>query len=524
MLLSQVNRIYVNASDFSVAERVLPAHDVLDPLVGMARLWKELIREDDHDSKQLFFSVWRLCHDVTSCLVPFDSPDLGLGSRLKNIVADASRYPSLSRQLDELKERITWLLSHPENPKGEVIFRTIDEHTVGRRSIGLVSRMSRIVTSGWQEDFARVFEEAAPGCKLIKTRRDLLDSILDVIILPGAGKLCPFRSDLYTLYRSKQLIVVRYLKERTAPPRIPKLPESTATRQSVDLPAEVIDSGSAEEDGLEDWVTNEEWELARLRAQNAGHNFGPSSFQFLVLARLVLLESGDAVYLQEDRKVIEVSPLLSDQGASLESASRIPRKLPRQLRSGDLIGLRTSGSGDYLDVVADQLLREAGKGDLRQQSTDWKKELEELLQQIGPDFVAEKMASRGSTASSANYIWHWATDDVIRPQKMETFANLIRVTSESGWLANISDLDKYINEKWLQMQELIRYQHKAGIRIRKILIKELLERLKSATSFTDDTVTLRLPDVDAGEITLFRVAGVESEASEVPYTRVNMVF
>ena len=230
------------------------------------------------------------------------------------------------------------------------------------------------------------------------------------------------------------------------------------------------------------------------------------------------------MYLQDDRKVIEVSPLLSDHGEGLESASRIPRKAPKRLRSGDLIGLRTSGSGDYLDVVADQLLREAGKGDLRQQSTDWKKDLEELLQQRGPEFVAEKLASRGSMVSFAHYIWHWATDDVIRPQKRETFANLIRVISESGGLVNIGDLDKYIERKWLQMQELIRYQHKAGLRIRRILIKELLDRLKSTTSFTDDTVTLSLPDVDAGEITLFRVAGVESEASEVPYTRINMVF
>lgn len=522
MSLAQINSVYTNACTFSIDEQVLPGHDVLDSLITLPRHWRELAESEDDDARHLFFSIWQLCRDVSSCLVPFDSPDLGLVSRQQTVAAEARRWPDKRRQLAELQKRVEWLVEHPVNPKGEFVFRLIEEEIKAGQSIGLVARMSRFLTPGWQEDFAERFDAMVHGCRLLRTRRDLLDSVLDVIILPGSGQWCPFRTDLYTLYRSSRLTVVRYSGERAPAPRLPELPQGTVTRRSGYRFEESARPKPL--DTLDDWISDEEWELARLRSQRGGDDREISDFQFLVRARLVLLETGEAVYLQDDRKVIELSPLFSNDAEDHGSGARLPRKHPRELRSGDLIGLRTSGSGDYLEVIADQLLVKAGKGELRRHCTDWKTGLLTVLKQYGPESIAERLAAHGTELSSPNYIWHWATEDVIRPQKKEAFANLIEAIADLHALPNVGAIPKYVDRRWREMKELISYHHKAGLEIRRALLRRFFELLERSSELNEDRIVLRLPDVDAGEITLFRVAAVEPRASEIPYTRINTVF
>lgn len=522
MSLARINSIYTNARTFDVDEQVLSGHDVVDSLITLPRIWRELAEREDDDARHLFFSIWQLCRDVSSCLVPFDSPDLDLVRRQQAIAAEARRWPDKQHQMAELQKRVQWLVDNPVNPKGEFVFQLILEEMKAGQSTGLVARMSRVLTPGWQEDFEKRFDAIVPGCRLLRTRRDLLDNVLDVLILPGSGQWCPFRTDLYTLYRSSRLIVVRYSGETARSPRLPELPQGTITRRRGYRFKEPARPKPL--DTLDDWISDEEWELARLRSQRTGDDSTSSDFQFLVRARLVLLETGEAVYLQDDRKVIEVSPLLSNDAADHGSGARLPRKHPRELRSGDLIGLRTSGSGDYLEVVADQLLKKAGKGELRRNCTDWKTSLLTVLKQYGPRPIAEHLAAHGTELSSANYIWHWATDDVIRPQKKEAFANLIQVIADLDALPDVGKISKYVDRRWRAMKELISYHHKAGLDIRRALLQRFFEHLENSGEPNEDKIVLSLPDVDAGEITLFRVAAVEPKVSEIPYNRINTVF
>ena len=524
MLLQQISSIYENAAKFEVTRQALGHHDAIDPLTQLHRDWKELVKdEEDIDSRELFFKVWRICWDVTSCLVPFDSPDLDLRTRVNQIRESAKFYPSMSRQMDELQAHISFLIKHPINPKGELVFEIIKGLTNGGKIIGLVSRMSRTNTPGWQEDFANIFATQAKHCVLLKTRRDLLENVMDVIVLPGSGRNCPFVADLFGLYRSRQLIIVQYSSERKYQPKMLELPAATLSAESSRGRSQVKEEESDVDSQLEDWITNEEWELARLHAQGAAYSTGMGGHQFLVLARLVLLESGAAVYLQDDRKVLEVSSLTSGESMLDESSKQLPRKNPKHLRSGDVIGLRTSGSGDYLQVVADQLLKKDGKERLRDSCTDWKTDLENVLATHGADKVAALLLERGTTVSFPGYIWHWTKDDVIRPQKKESFLSLIQVISQLGGLSKIGDLNKYTNDKWRQMKDLIKYHLKAGMEIRRALLSHLGDLLESSPSLNHDEVVLALPEVDAGEITLFKVAAVDKDPTEVPYTRINVV-
>ena len=132
--------------------------------------------------------------------------------------------------------------------------------------------------------------------------------------------------------------------------------------------------------------------------------------------------------------------------------------------------MRLSGSGDYLDDVADQLMARAGEGDLRARSLQWKDRLHEVLKRHGEGILARRLSELGVPMRSAQYLWTWAGDAVMAPQDFQTFRTLIAALWQLGGAGSDTDAETYAHKEWLEMELIKTYHHRAGVEIRAALI------------------------------------------------------
>ena len=78
------------------------------------------------------------------------------------------------------------------------------------------------------------------------------------------------------------------------------------------------------------------------------------------------------------------------------------------------------------------------------------------------------------------------------------------------------------NQQYDQMKEIIRYHVTAGHRIRKALLSKLRSLIKKGISITDH-YNLTLSEPGAGEMSVYRVAGADTETIQIPYTKVGVI-
>jgi hypothetical protein len=201
---------------------------------------------------------------------------------------------------------------------------------------------------------------------------------------------------------------------------------------------------------------------------------------------------------------------------------RFPRRLVNQLSVGDLIVLRTSGSGDYLIDVAKALMEKNGKSNLYNTALSWKKMLKCGLNNYGSDYIASRLAKKGYKINGHKYIWMWTTNLVIRPQSQSLFYELIGILEELDCSEDFTNPLSMVDDWWKEMKEIIRYHMLAGREIRKSLLSRLSEMVKQGVMITDK-YSLTLPGVNAGEMAVFRVNGIDSKTIDLPYYHTGIV-
>ncbi len=204
--------------------------------------------------------------------------------------------------------------------------------------------------------------------------------------------------------------------------RVVMLPASLATGprelpQDTYFPAPTVQvrqvqeaSQADEEIQLDRWAHESFW--SSIHAQHP--DVAPTSDKDVTVdARFVLFADGSGAFLPADGRVVEVSALF-ETGANFDiTEDKLPRTSVRDLEEGDLVMLRLSGSGDYLDDVADSLIEKAGEAGLRGRALQWKDRLHEVIKRHGEGVVAMKVRGLGVRLRSPQYLWAWAGDAVI---------------------------------------------------------------------------------------------------------------
>lgn len=420
-----------------------------------------------------------------------------------------------------LGEKLRALLQQPENPKRAATHALLQQTRETEGGLGLVTAITRGTIPGWSDKLRAQVREIAPQCRFIGSARRLYATPWNQILLVSGSHLCPLIYDLHQCSRTARLDLVTYSSESLASPDRRSLPDGSGmlTRKSR-RPAPTGRSPARRGSAIDDRGQAAVWQVMR-RAALGGSGHPICSRTFLVDARLVLLANNMQVLLREASKVIELSALDSQRSVP-GVVTRFPRRPVADLADGDLIVLRTSGSGDYLVDAADALMKKDGKGDLREKALDWKPVLRSALEDHGADELARRLAARNHRVGRPPYIWMWTTDLVIRPKSEALFYELMAILDDLGYQSRHGHLLRMIESRWKAMKEIIMYHQRAGSSIRHALLRRLREVMEEGTVFEDE-YRLTLDDLDAGELAVFRVAAIDTETMPVPYHQVGIL-
>ncbi len=512
------NKIFTNALDFTIVHHKVDSY-VVDEFIAESGRWFLLLNDDDDDvTRQIRLKLWNLRSSVLESLLDYNSNELKLKINFQELHLISQYNPNLEERLKTLSRIVAFMLDNPENPKKEAVFRILNDSGDTGRGTAIVVSSSRM--SGFQlnQQLIKDIKQLAPKCKLILNRRMLLENALNKIILPAGGRYCPFINELYFGYLSSRLDIVTYHKERVLRPERAPLPVGSFSLSGLIQPHSVYEEHTDENEARVDtWVQKQFWESIRGTTQNQlSSSINGQDRSFYVKSRLILLAGGCKTFLQDDTKVIEISDLIEGRTDIQKIGKKYPRRLVSQLSEGDLIVLRTSGSGDYLLDVAKALMFKAGKDDLHETALAWKWMLKNGLETYGSERIASELAKKGFKLNNHKYIWMWTTDQVIRPQSIHMFYELIAVLDELDCSGVISEPLNMVDTWWKQMKDIIRFHMKAGQEIRNALLQRLGMMIRDNIIVTD-SYRLSLPGVDAGEMSIHRVTGVDSQTIDIPY-------
>lgn len=532
--LKRATIIFRNSRSFVLNHKKIsafqPIRDIRQRVFNIFNMLRDV--EDDH-SREIKIRAWKLLATIELSILPFDNEDLLLDKQLDALATEVIYFPALAETYQQLRSIIEWLQSNPDNPKRKALHIKLGGFPQNSK-VGVISRLTRGgIVAGWGDNTFRELRNIHRDCELLHTASSLKENLYDCIILPSAGGACPLRKQLFSTYVSREVFMIYYDREkRVTPEKRGLMPGSFSMKgvrgKDVFPPSTPVDVTWS----VDNWVDGTYWQ--RLRDAYA-RSTTDSGREFLVRARLVTLGDSKTTVLREDHRIIEISDLIEGRSNIEEFGKKFPRKSVRELKVGHLIVMRTSGSGDILEDVARALMEKDGQTALLTSALDWKIHLKQAFEECrrnvshpiarnidGTLLIAEKLADMGHPIRDPNYMWIWTTAYVIRPESKGLFIDLIHVLHELGCDFPVADPLEYAQEKWSQMDTLVKYRMKAGRKIRELLLSRLREVIERGAVIGNE-YHLSLVGADGGELTIFRVSGVDSEQMSVPYSRTGVI-
>jgi len=519
----QTERIFQNARKFIFNTHRISDAPAVDELIReTGRLFSILQGEEDESAKTIRLNIWKLRASVIFALLPFDHDDLELMEQLSFIKTFPEYFPLLRESTERLSEIVNYLVKNPQNHKRGQVFQLLKESESGGDGVGIVAALTRGTTPGWSGCLVPEIQSIAPHSQMLMTRKILEKNTYRQIILSSSGRSCSFFYELLYGCRTARLDLVAYKGEGSLLPAKRSLPRGTVTTKAIQGIPKPLSPETSEPQGMQidEWEKKLFWETIRGSAIDKPSCQGTEKDNhFLVKARLVLLADHTKVYLRDDTRIIEVSDIIDGHTGIL--GGHFPRKQVNQLREGDLVVLRTTGSGDYLIDVANFLMKADGQDKLCNSALDWKPVLKKALHEFGSEKIAHCLEEKGHIIRSHRYIWMWTTPVVIRPHSKELFCDLISILQEFDYDFGDNSAG-FADSRWVMMQEIIHYHMMAGQRIRKLLLARLCHIIEQGIAITD-RYHLTLSEVSAGELSICRVAGVDTLTLDIPYNRVGVI-
>jgi|GEM_PF-1631794 hypothetical protein len=524
---NRASSVFLNSQNLILAQqKISDFQPFIDVRKAVFNIFGNLRDCDDENASRIKLQAWKLLKTIEISILPYNHDDLLLNEQLEILQAEAAYFPGLEGAIEKLCSVVKWLQANPVNPKRVALHQKLGDD-LQSGAVGIVSKLTKgKILPGWGDRTLKELKAINRNCSFVESTSDIKSNLYDCLIIPSAGGSCPLMRTILTSYPSKELFLLYFDREKSFYSPRKSLPEGTMGL--VGRKSDGVALETSEEDetwSVDAWVDDTYWTRMRAEFNNqkdsANHN---EASEFLVRARLVTLGNSKTSVLREDHRLIEISALIDGRAKIDDSGKKFPRKVAKELKSGDLIVLRTTGSGDTLDDVAMSLMNRDGQTALISNALDWKEPLKQTFRdyRAGTLLVAKRLEERGHDIRDPNYMWIWTTEYVIRPESKSLFVDLIKIIHELD--ANIPDTDpaKYAEEKWNLMNELLRYRMKAGRRIRELLLGRLRQVIEKGDAISDE-YHLSLAGVGGGELTVFRVSGVDSKVMSVPYNRTGII-
>lgn len=517
--LELVDAQYQLAATCEIHQIVLDFPPALGISAACASIFGRVDR-DDMLQKRIARNAWLLKTTVLQTMLPFDDLRLQLEPTVKAIEEAVDAVPAIAEPTRVLGRLVAAMLEAPRNPKQEKLIELANLSSDQFGGLAIVTGLQCGATPGWPVTTVPSDVLNQRALRFVRARRDIRGQVFSQIVVPGTTRFASRFLVHEVLYggRAANIVILSYRGERIdlPPPLIfPSDTIFTASRKRGQLRIEsnegVLDTG------LDHWANESFWQ--GIRASHA--EVAPLSERDVrVNARFVLFEDGSGAFLPEDGSVIELSGLLDGGAFGIPDISedRLPRKAVHELEERDVVLLRLSGSGNYLDDVADAMMEKEGFPSLRADATAWKWWLHRVIKGHGEGTVARVAREIGVPLRSASYLWVWAGDAVMAPRDFPTFRLLVNALTQLDNSSRALDAGAYAAEKWKQMEHVKGFQLRAGAAIRVALLKEV-RRLVAEGGTVEKVEVIELPDVEAGRMGLLRIAAVDSKSMQLPLSR-----
>jgi hypothetical protein len=482
-----------------------------------------MVDRDDDEQRRIARQAWIIKSTILQTMLQFDDPRLGLASMTDVMRLAAAVVPAIASSVDSLLRMMGELVATPRNPKREWFLAQLDSADKPALPIAILAGLQGTGTPGWPAAVSSSEDFRGSSITLVRTRKDLKGRVFGMVLIPGTVKFTtrPLLHDILYGGRGSDLVVLAYGTERTYVPQPIALSiDSTFGDAGFRNPRTVLQEDDVPDNQIDRWANESIWEELRSRHLDGAPI---SERDVSVPARFVLFADGSGAFLPDDKRVVELSELL-DGGGNIETTEeRLPRKNVRDLEEHDLIMLRLTGSGNYLDDVADSEMDQAGLGNLRREAIEWKPWLHRIIKEHGEGLVAKTGKDFGLRLRSATYLWEWAGDGVMAPHDFATFRALITTLAVLDPSAVSSGVDQYAEEKWRQMEQVKTFHARAGATIRTALIQRV-KGLVAERRLVETVESIELPGVEAGRMGLLRVSAVDSKPVRTPQSRLFHVF
>lgn len=516
-ILELVATHHVNATRCQTARVVIDFPPMREVMRACSSIFAEIDREDPLQ-RAISRDVWLVKSSLMLTALPFNDSRLGLDELLNRLATATESVPAIRSPVRALTGFAQHLASERFNPKRERLMELLQTSKLGGRPVGLLANICGSPTPGWPISLEVESDFGASELDLIRRRRQVKSSLYELIVIPGNPWFAS-RGLLFDLLyggRTSEVVVVAYRSEPVSLPIPSEMPRDRYFPPTRRQPKQTVgESEQGDSAQLDKWANESFW--SSIHAQQA--DITPTSDRDVTTdAQFVLFADGSGAFLPADGRVVEVSELF-ETGANFDvTEDKLPRVSVRDLEEGDLVMLRLSGSGNYLDDVADSLIQRAGENALRHRALEWKDMLHDVINRQGEGVVAMKLRSLGVRLRSPQYLWVWAGDAVMAPHDRQTFHSLITTIWQLGRHTGDGEPEAYANARWDDMERLKAYHHKAGVEIRAALLTRV-RGLVAERRRIDTMESIELPGVAAGRMGLLRVAAVDTKTRRVSVSR-----
>lgn len=490
MKFAEANELYDMSRHATATRELVSAPLTGRYAAGVRRLSRAL---DAFEGDELWSAVVRRCRRVlrelsTTPLEP-SHPALDL----------ASSADFLSGLID------TALGSYPDDliARGELCVGAIrdlseqQDNALGALAVevlatGTLMRSGLVVQTPHLDEVQAWLSNAARGARLV-TERELTTLIgLESLVIIGPSYWYP--AHLLSAPRAELLCFVHFtwLRDRERDTRVfSDSPSAPGARIRASVTTYVSDGD--EEVSAETLVPTLDWNaLARAAGGHRRSKDDPESVE----ANLFLLVGGYTVHLEAvDGPTIYIIEVETGGVPGLRS------KRTRAVTAGDYIVLRSEGgTGDYIPEIANAFLGSRART-LRSLQAEWKARLRTAVRERGFAAVERELRWLGVAYPNLRYrLWQHS----IRTREPNDFRLLMEYVG----------LGDRASEIWTAMGDIFEAHVRAGQQVRRLL-EEAVVATDVAALIQDGRADVRLRDIAAGTLSVFRVEGRAPDSIQI---------
>lgn len=407
-------------------------------------------------------------------------------------------YPDLAGQAVAILDLLTELLNDLKDP----LLDKLLELTDAEQKVAWVIKESRLIPH---------VEELVAGLNLPRLNvvhhlqlNDL--TCYDRLVVIGPSRW--FSESIFTAARASQIdiLIFDWIKDRWRPQNVfvsPHKSSETSSRKHINV---------------EERETSSRWD-----------DIDPESILIIVnkasFVASILNRGGDT---DEYENVEAVCMFLEDDWVVFAEASegtktlvidldedvndRIARIFVKDIKPGVFILVRTSGGGDYIVPVANKIMGNQVQ-QVREYQRRWKELLRNYVRMNGLLKTSIDLLDLGSNLANEINVRNWMSPRSIRTRKYRDFLAIMRLVG----------LEVEAQEYWAAMIRINRAHHKAGFKIRNLLLEQVKD-LNIEALQRQGKMDFRLSNDDEGGLTAFRVESILVETFNVPYSRIGQPF